>query len=250
MVTFEFYKKENADVHDVVAVIFKLEDNTFAKIVPEKITGEDKPCLFENCNLVQALEPKMLANATAITGFNSPEQISPFMESEITYIVVKNDDGQVILKINDVFDYFYIILDDQTLKQFQKEEALNRMHILKLHENVINEFDQPEDKRVLNLSEPTGGLYWLNDEEKAIVSNFENKYNATVYHVIKSYTNLGLMYSLLYVSKIIEEWKDDVHALLVDEGTIAYVYNKDYPDCSEFGFIGVEERFGGIVRTW
>ena len=71
-------------------------------------------------------------------------------------------------------------------KEEMKEQALEIMKTLKLHENVINEFTT-EDK--LNKSEaPLGALYWLDDEEKQMVEEYEKKWNVLVYHVIKTYT--------------------------------------------------------------
>ena len=75
-----------------------------------------------------------------------------------------------------------------SLKGLQKEEAIKRMKKLELHPNVINEFIT-EGK--INKSEISGILYWLNDEEEKFVKEFEEKYNGVVYHIIKSYTNIG-----------------------------------------------------------
>lgn len=61
--------------------------------------------------------------------------------------------------------------------------------------------------------------------------------------------NFGLMYSLLYVSEHIEEWKMDMEDL-GDNQTLAYVVNTTMPDCSEFGTIGIEPSIGGLKRIW
>lgn len=76
-------------------------------------------------------------------------------------------------------------------------EAVKRLEVLKVHENVLREFREEEK---LNRSERLGILYWLNDEEQAMVKEFEEKHEAVVYHVIHQHTNIGEMYSLLYVS--------------------------------------------------
>ena len=52
----------------------------------------------------------------------------------------------------------------------QKQEANARMKLLKLHENVIREF---EKEGIVNLSENGGFLYWLNGDQQAIVDDFE-----------------------------------------------------------------------------
>ena len=55
----------------------------------------------------------------------------------------------------------------------KKIEAIARMQQLKLHPNIIKEF---EKDNILNLSENGGFLYWLTDEQKSHVEAFENKY--------------------------------------------------------------------------
>ena len=45
-------------------------------------------------------------------------------------------------------------------KAKQKQEAIARMKLLKLHGNVIREF---EKEGIVNLSENGGFLYWLNE---------------------------------------------------------------------------------------
>lgn len=82
-----------------------------------------------------------------------------------------------------------------------------------------------------------------------VVPDFEKENNGLVYHVIKSHTTIGLMYSLLYVSEYEEEWEMDMEDLGTGHA-LAYVVNKDMPDCSEFGTIGIEPSIGGLRRTW
>lgn len=125
-----------------------------------------------------------------------------------------------------------------------KKEAIERMKLLKMHENPIAEFEK-EGK--LNLSEQ-GILFWLNEKEQNMVDEFEKEHNALVYHVVKSHTNIGLMYSLLYVSCYEEEWLYDSENIK-NEISFAYVINVDSPDCSEFGSIGIRPCFGGVIRT-
>ena len=76
----------------------------------------------------------------------------------------------------------------------KKIEAITRMQQLKLHPNIIKEF---EKENILNLSENGGFLYWLTDEQKSYVEAFENKYNALVYHVIHNYTAFGELLAFL-----------------------------------------------------
>lgn len=132
------------------------------------------------------------------------------------------------------------------LREEQKSEAVKRMRALKMLEQPIQEF---EGSGTLNLSENNGMLYWLDKNEKSMVSKFETENDCLVYHVIKSYTSMGLMYSLLYVSSYPEEWETDMEDIKNEEA-LAYVVNINMPDCSEFGSIGIEPVNGGVQRTW
>ena len=131
-------------------------------------------------------------------------------------------------------------------KAKQKQEALERMKMLKLHGNIIKEFDK---EGIVNLSESGGFLYWLDSNQQAIVDEFETEHDALVYHVIHDCTEFGELYSLLYVSKYEEEWEDDRNDLK-DGYALVYVKNMDDDFCSEFGSIGVKPQFGGLVRMY
>lgn len=126
-----------------------------------------------------------------------------------------------------------------------KKEAIERMKILKLFKNVITDF---KDDDRLNKSEDLGFLYWLYDEEEEMVKKFEKEHECVVYHVILSRTNIGTMYSLLYVSLDDEEWEEDREDLQNGQ-VLAYVVNKAAPECSEIGYIGIKPQIGGLVRV-
>ena len=126
-----------------------------------------------------------------------------------------------------------------------KKEAIERMKILKLFKNVITDF---KDDDRLNKSEGFGFLYWLYDEEEEMVKKFEKEHECVVYHVILSWTDIGTMYSLLYVSLDDEEWEED-RADLQNGQVLAYVVNKAAPECSEIGYIGIKPQIGGLVRV-
>lgn len=131
------------------------------------------------------------------------------------------------------------------MKTRQKQEAIERMKMLKLFPNIIKEF---EKEGIINMSENGGYLYWLDSDQQAMVDEFEAKHNALVYHIIHSYTQFGEMYALLYVSDDEDEWgydKDDIRCGCI----LAYVKNVTDDMCSEFGSIGVRPQYGGLVRT-
>lgn len=126
-----------------------------------------------------------------------------------------------------------------------KKEAIERMKILKLSRNAITDF---KDDDRLYKSEDLGFLYWLYDDEEEMVKKFEKEHECVVYHVILSRTNIGTMYSLLYVSLDDEEWEED-RADLQNGQVLAYAVNKAAPECSEIGYIGIKPQIGGLVRV-
>ena len=130
-------------------------------------------------------------------------------------------------------------------KQEQKQEAIERMKMLKLYPNVIKEF---EKENIVNLSENGGILYWLDKEKKKMVDDFEIEHDALVYHIIHSFTEIGELYSLFYVSKHKNEWETDREDL---KDGYAFVYTKNVNDdwCSEFGSICIKSQLGGLVRV-
>ena len=119
------------------------------------------------------------------------------------------------------------------------------MKLLGLIANVISEF---QNEKVINKSEQVGILYWLDEDEKNFVKDFEAENNAVVYHIIKTYTSIGCMLSVFYVSDDESEWEMDKEDMKTGE-QLCYVKNIDNEDCSEFGYIQFKRCFGGIVRT-
>lgn len=130
--------------------------------------------------------------------------------------------------------------------EIKKAEAIKRMKALGIFDETIRQF---EKENLVSYSEPPmGANYWLDDDQKKFIKEFEEEYNALVYFVIRSYTQFGKLDSILYVSDYEEEWEMD-NADIKDGYALAYVHNYDMEDCSEFGSIGVQGRFGGLVRT-
>ena len=131
-------------------------------------------------------------------------------------------------------------------RDIKKEEAIKRMKMLGIYDETIKQF---EEENLISCSEPPfGANYWINDEQEEIVKNFEAEYNALVYFVIRSYTQFGTLDSFLYVSDYDEEWEYDIQDMK-DGYVYSYVYNYDEPMFSEIGSIGVQERFGGLIRV-
>ena len=130
------------------------------------------------------------------------------------------------------------------MKEKQKAEAIKRMKKLKVISGAIKQFD--EDGQIMVCE--NGFLYWLDDEQKKMVKDFEEEYGGLVYMVIHNMTEFGELYSMLYVSQHEDEWNMDWEDL---EDGIAMAFVKNVTDdfCSEIGCISIASRFGGIVRV-
>ena len=131
------------------------------------------------------------------------------------------------------------------MKTKQRTEALKRMELLKLHENVIDDF---KEIALLNQSELGGILYWVEGEMEKKIREWEEKTGNLVYHVIHDYTEFGELLSLLYVSQYEDEWETDREDIQ-DGYALAYVMNLTDDWCSEYGSIGIRPQWGGVVRT-
>lgn len=125
-----------------------------------------------------------------------------------------------------------------------KKEAIKRMKSLGIIDDTIQQFEQAD----LVSYSLRGGNYWLDNSFKQLVAEFEEKHDYLVYYAILSYTAIGKMLSLFYVSNREEEWSDDWKEL--NEGfQMSYVFNLDIPEYSEFGLIGFKPIVGGLIRT-
>ena len=97
---------------------------------------------------------------------------------------------------------------------------------------------------------PLGTCSQLEGEQFERVRKFEENYNAVVYHVIHSFTNIGELESYLFVSDRPDEWETDRKDLKSGQ-PLAWVYNYDEPDWPELGYIGVSLTMAaGLRRTW
>lgn len=132
----------------------------------------------------------------------------------------------------------------------KKIEAVERMKLLGIYPETIRQFDKDG---IVSISEPPfGAYYWAEEEYLKRIKEFEEKHNALVYTVIRSYfRELGKMDSYLFVSDYKdEEWEMDRNDIQHGQA-LAWVYNHDEPDFSEFGSIGIKlASAAGLVRTW
>lgn len=123
------------------------------------------------------------------------------------------------------------------------------MKILGIYSGTIQQF---EEENLVSVSEPPiGAFFWADDETLKNIKNFEEKNNALVYLVIRTYfQELGTMDSYLFVSDYKEERESDKNNLKNNQ-SLTYVYNHDFPVYSEFGAIGFEKKIAaGLRRTW
>ena len=127
-----------------------------------------------------------------------------------------------------------------------KQEAIKRMKVLGIYAPAIRQFQKDN---IVMVSEPNGGLYWANDEEKEMIKQFEEKNEAVVYMIVRQYFEFGKCDSMLFVSKYKEEeWEMD-NEDIQDNIVMSYTINHNWPDCSEFGSIGVKRFAGGLIRV-
>lgn len=144
-------------------------------------------------------------------------------------------------------------METNDIRQKQKAEAIARMRALGLMPQVIKDFDK---SGVIYYSERQNAffnatLYWVSNSPTMTesVREFEDKHNALVYHCQLTHTEFGDMVSMLFVSEREEEWPMD-RADIGDDMAFAWVENRDCPEFSEFGKIGIRPSMGGIARTW
>lgn len=137
------------------------------------------------------------------------------------------------------------LLEEAKNMDIVKAEVLERMKLLKLHPNVIKEF---QDENKLNRSEFGNGiLYWLTDEEQQLVNEFEKEHEGyLVYHVIKTETiDFGTVYDLLYITQNENEWSSEREEL---KDNIVYSYT--VTEFAECGPIQIKLVNGGLARVY
>lgn len=131
-------------------------------------------------------------------------------------------------------------------RELKLKEAIKRMKALNIIDDAIEQF--AESGQIMVSEPPYGGLYWINEELETLVKEFEEKNNAVVYMVVRSYTEFGKMDAFLFVCDYAEEWEIDNEDIAA-RYPLAYVHNYDTPEFSEFGCIEVKPRFGGLIRV-
>ena len=94
-------------------------------------------------------------------------------------------------------------------RETKKEEAIYRMKLMNIIPDAIKQFE--EENTVMVSENPFGFLYWLNDDQKKLVADFEAEYDSLVYLANLCNTEFGRLLSLFYVSDHKNEWKMDLN---------------------------------------
>lgn len=128
--------------------------------------------------------------------------------------------------------------------QKQKEESKTRIELLGLEPRFSEKLYISDRYMIREVQEKETELI------KAI-NEFEKEYNAYVYHIVYSNTNIGQLYTMLYVSSHEEEWESD-RADIKEKQLYAYVWNRTDNCCSEIGLVGIEkvEHTNLLQRTF
>lgn len=127
-------------------------------------------------------------------------------------------------------------------RNIKKAEALKRMTALGLNPTAIEIF-RNEDK-VLQSNELQQAFY-LYPNEIDRVREFEQEHNCLVYAIIRK----AIFTNYLYVSDHQDEWESDMKDI-ESKSVFCYVFNETMPECSEFGYIGIENNLGMLQRIW
>ena len=128
--------------------------------------------------------------------------------------------------------------------QKQVEESKQRIELLGLEPRFSEKLYISDRYMIREVQEKETELI------KAI-NEFEKEYNAYVYHIVYSNTNIGQLYTMLYVSSHEEEWESD-RADIKEKQLYAYVWNRTDNCCSEIGLVGIEkvEHCNLLQRTF
>ncbi len=134
----------------------------------------------------------------------------------------------------------------ESMKERMYYDAVLRMNIIGLAPYAIKEFD---GNYVVYKSEGVK-LHPLNEDEKKMIEEFEEKTGFLVYHVM--YDDVGMSgchYAFFYVSNCEDEWGQEGQDL-ISKTPIVFVKNITNPDNSDFGTIGFTVHDGALMRMF
>lgn len=131
------------------------------------------------------------------------------------------------------------------MKEKMKQEAVERMEMLGISPTAIKIFE--EDGEVGLSVSPAFPICEITPEYKKLIDKWEEKTGSMAYHAIYNGAAVGALLSILFVSSDEEEWeldKRDMEAVY----PMAYVFNLDIPEFSEYGSISVKNVDGILER--
>lgn len=131
-------------------------------------------------------------------------------------------------------------IPEKATEETIKAEILYRMKKLSLMSDVVKHFNEGK----LMMSEGAGILYFLNDKAKDAVAKAEDD-GLIPYHVVRSYTEFGELYDVLYVSRRTQAWE----AERPNKGYVESLCYNSSGGFSEYGDIRVVSCNGGVKRT-
>lgn len=131
-----------------------------------------------------------------------------------------------------------------TMREKQKQEALKRMKLMGVHNDVLNSFER--DGTIMLCA--SGRYRPLTENELSEARRFEREHDATVFLAVRWFTMFGTLDALLFIGKYEEEWEME-HEDIRDGYVMSFCINRSYPECSEMGSICFRvTKDGGVVR--
>lgn len=131
-------------------------------------------------------------------------------------------------------------------KETKIAEAVTRLKMMEVPVSVIEDFLHGY---VMVAEPPTGEMRNITEKEKEEIATFEDKHNAIVYMIVRSYTNFGQLDSWLFISDYPEEWAME-DAAIKDGIVFSWTINRDIPEFSDMGSIAYKKVDGGVVRVF
>lgn len=131
----------------------------------------------------------------------------------------------------------------------RKELAVKYLEKIECYKPYLKAF---RDKGIITMYEGFGGYYIEEHSEPKLLAKIreaEETLGGTVYAVIHNKFEFGECYTMLWVSP----YKEDARYAISDfgdhcYGVFAWVWNKTYEPCSEFGTVGIKPALGGLLR--
>lgn len=124
------------------------------------------------------------------------------------------------------------------------KEAITRMKLLNFDDNIIEEL-----KNNAIYIQENSSLRLPTPQERALIDEVADRESiGLIYYVIHQFTNIGELYSMLFVSNFEEDWEIERKDCERKEDISSFVYNVTQPDFSEMGYIGIEVLPNNIIN--